>query len=277
MFTDFIPYDFGFWQWLGLFFSALCIGLSKAGFTGATSVMVPILALIFGAKESTGIVLPMLCFADLLAVIYYRRSAEWKFILRLLPWALAGFALALFVDSLVPARGFKILIGICVLSGLAVMLWGDWRAKFARRPQQTGPQQAQSAQVQAGEDQSKKARFGRFFTQAFFGITGGFSTMIGNAAGPVMSVFLLSMRLPKASFAGTAAWFFLIVNYLKIPVQILAWHNITLSGLKLDALMIPAIVLGAVLGFFLVKKISEVHYRILVYILTVVSTVLLFL
>lgn len=272
MLTDFIPYDFGFWQWLGLFFSALCIGLSKAGFTGITSVMVPILALIFGAKESTGIVLPMLCFADLLAVIYYRRSAEWKFILRLLPWALAGFVLALFVDSLVPARGFKILISICVLSGLVVMLWNEWRAKFARRPQQ-----AQSDQAQAGEDQSKKARFSRFFTQAFFGITGGFSTMIGNAAGPVMSVFLLSMRLPKASFVGTAAWFFLIVNYLKIPVQILAWHNITLSALKLDVLMIPAIGLGMALGIFLIKKISEVHYRVLVYILTVVSTALLFL
>jgi uncharacterized membrane protein YfcA len=144
--------------------------------------MVPIFALIFGGKESTGIVLPMLCFADLLAVIYYRRAAQWKYIAALLPWALAGFGLAILIDSIVPARAFKILIGICIFFGLAIMFWNDIRGKNAPLPN-------------------------TWWFSAIFGIIGGFSTMIGNAAGPIMAVFLLSMRLPKESFVGTAAWF----------------------------------------------------------------------
>jgi hypothetical protein len=82
-----IPYEFTPWQWIAIIFCGLCIGMSKTGFTGITTVIIPFMAIIFGAKESTGVLLPMLCFADLLAVIYYRRSASWKHIFRLLPWA----------------------------------------------------------------------------------------------------------------------------------------------------------------------------------------------
>jgi uncharacterized membrane protein YfcA len=244
--SGFVP-----WQWAALIFSGICIGMAKTGVNGITTVMIPILALIFGAKESTGVVLPMLCFADLLAVAYYRRAAEWKHIGKLLPWALAGFGLALLVDRFVPPRGFKILIGICIFAGLAVMFWNDRRGKNAKIPS-------------------------AWWFSAAFGIMGGFSTMIGNAAGPIMAVFLLSMRLPKTSFVGTAAWFFMIVNYLKIPLQYFVWHNITKESLLFDITMIPVIILGAFLGILLVKKISEAHYRILVYAMTILSTGLLF-
>jgi uncharacterized membrane protein YfcA len=207
----FFPYHFTAWQTVAVIFSGLCIGISKTGLNGVTTIMVPILALIFGAKESTGVVLPMLCFADLLAVIYYRRNAEWKYILRLLPWALAGFALALVVDRFVPPKGFKILIGASIFAGLGVMFWNDRRGRDAAVPS-------------------------AWWFAAVFGILGGFSTMIGNAAGPIMSVFLLSVRLPKTSFVGTAAWFFLIINYLKLPLQYFAWHNISAGTLLLDLL-----------------------------------------
>lgn len=248
----FFPYHFVPWQWAVIVFSGICIGLSKTGINGATTVMIPLLALIFGAKESTGIVLPMLCFADLLAVVYYRRSAQWKYILKLLPWALAGFGLALVVDRFIPARGFKILIGVCILTGLGVMLWNDRRGQEAAVPS-------------------------AWWFTALFGIMGGFATMIGNAAGPIMSVFLLSVRLPKAHFVGTAAWFFMIVNYLKLPLQYFVWQNITPEGLLFDLTMIPVIIAGAALGVLLVKKMSETHYRILVYGITCISAGLLFL
>ncbi|MDR3248813.1 MAG: sulfite exporter TauE/SafE family protein [Treponema sp.] len=253
-FEAFLGYWHGFapWQVAAVVFSGLCIGVSKTGINGASAVMIPILALIFGAKESTGVVLPMLCFADLVAVLYYRRAAEWKYIIRLLPWALGGFGVALLVDHFVPARGFKILMGICIFAGLAVMFWNDRRGKDAAAPS------------------------GWWFS-AIFGVIGGFSTMIGNAAGPIMSVFLLSVRLPKTSFVGTAAWFFLIVNYLKIPLQYFAWHNIRLEGLLFDITMIPVILVGAMLGILLVKKVSEAHYRVIVYVMTIVSAGLLFL
>jgi uncharacterized membrane protein YfcA len=248
----FFPYGFSAWQWAGVIFSAVCIGLSKTGINGAATVMIPVLALVFGAKESTGVVLPMLCFADLLAVIYYRRAARWNYIVRLLPWALAGFGLALLVDSVVPAKAFKMLIGICILFGLAVMFWNDLRGKDAPLPNS-------------------------WWFSAIFGIAGGFSTMIGNAAGPIMSVFLLSMRLPKENFVGTAAWFFIILNYLKIPPQVLVWHNIHIKGLLFGVSMIPFILTGLFLGVLLVKFISEKCYRVLVYIMTLASCALLIL
>jgi uncharacterized membrane protein YfcA len=250
----FLGYWRGFapWQTAAVIFSGLCIGLSKTGINGASAVMIPLLALIFGARESTGVVLPMLCFADLAAVIYYRRAAEWRYIARLLPWALGGFGLALLVDRIVPARGFKALIGACILAGLAVMVWNDRRGKDAAVPS-------------------------AWWFSAIFGVLGGFSTMIGNAAGPVMSVFLLSMRLRKLRFVGTAAWFFMIINYLKIPLQYFVWRNIRPKGLLFGVTMIPLILAGAALGVLVVKRVSETRYRVIVYIMTVVSAALLFL
>jgi uncharacterized membrane protein YfcA len=247
---DFLP-----WEIVAVLVSGLFIGIGKTGLNGITAIMVPMLAIIFGAKESTGVVLPMLCFADILAVIWYRRAAEWKHIVRLLPWAIAGLALALVVERFIPARGFKFLIGFCVYTGLAVMFWND---TVSNRP-------GKEAKIPTG-----------WWFSAVFGLLGGFSTMIGNAAGPIMSVFLLSMRLPKENFVGTAAWFFMIINYTKIPLQVFFWHNITLRSLLFNLCMVPIIVIGAVLGVILVKKVSEKVYRIMVYVMTIISATLLF-
>ena len=248
-YRDFLP-----WEIAAVIFSGLCIGVAKTGLNGVTTVMVPILALIFGAKDSTGIVLPMLCFADILAVIWYRRKAEWKHIFRLMPWAIGGLVLALLVEQFVPAMGFRSLLGLCIFTGLGVMFW-NYHANSKTK----------NAVVPSA-----------WWFSAIFGLMGGFSTMIGNAAGPIMAVFLLSMRLPKESFVGTTAWFFLIVNYIKIPLQVVFWQNITPRGLLFNLTMVPVIIIGAVLGVLLVKAVSERVYRIMVYVMTIISTSLLF-
>jgi uncharacterized membrane protein YfcA len=266
--NEWTGFDLSIWQWVLICLTSIVIGFSKTGIAGVITIMIPVMAIIFGARESTGIVLPMLCFADILAAVYYRRSADFKCILRLLPWALTGFVVALLVDHLVPVRAFKFLIGICILGGIIIMLWNEFQLrKTAEKP------------TKDDEENTPKGELSiiRVLKQALFGIAGGFSTMIGNAAGPVMSVYLLSMRLPKLSFVGTTAWFFLIVNYLKIPVQALAWNNISVNGLKLGILMIPFILIGALLGIYMVKKASEKFYRYLVLGMTVATTFLLFL
>ena len=239
------------WEWAVLFFCGLCIGMSKTGINGLGTVAVPVFAIIFGAKASTGILLPMLCCADLFAVAYYRRSAEWKYIIRLLPWALTGFALALLTDYWIPDKGFKTLIGACIFAGLGVMLWNEYRGKDAVLPSS-------------------------WWFAALFGLMGGFSTMIGNAAGPILSVFLLAMRLPKKSFVGTAAWFFMIINFLKLPLQYFVWNNINGESLLLNLVMLPSIAVGALLGILFVKNVSEKNYRIVVYALTLASALMLF-
>jgi len=238
-------------EWYAVLFCGLCVGLSKTGINTIGLPAVPVLAVVFGAQPSTGILLPMLCFADLFAVIYYRRNAEWKYIIRLLPWALTGFALAILTVQWIPAKSFKTLIGACILVGLGVMLWNESRSKDAELPT-------------------------AWWFTAIFGVMGGFSAMIGNAAGAIMAVFLLSMRLPKKSFVGTTAWFFLIINLLKLPLQCFVWHNISGETLLFSLSLLPVIAAGAFLGIVFVKKISEKNYRSVVYALTFVSTMLLF-
>lgn len=237
-------------QWGALMLAAVLIGMSKTGIQGINTISIPMLALAFGAKPSTGLILPMLCFADLIAVVYYRRSAEWKYILRLLPTAVAGFIVAILVDRFIPQEEFRRLMGLCILATLGVMFWSDRKGRAA--------------------DVS-----GLWWYAPAFGLAGGFTTMIGNAAGPVMAVYLLSMRLPKLSFVGTSAWFFLIVNYLKIPLQVFVWDNITVSSLSLNLTTIPFILVGCLLGVWLVKRFPEGSYRKFIIVMTVISTILL--
>lgn len=238
-------------EWGMLFLSALLIGMSKAGIQGISLLAVPMMAMTFGAKPSTGVILPILCMADLLAVWYYRRIADWRYVFKPLPAALAGFALALLVDRFVPPTEFKHLMGGCLLAVLAVMLWSDYRGKENRLS-------------------------ACWWYGPLFGLLGGFTTMIGNAAGPVMAIYLLSLKMPKYSFVGTNAWFFLVVNYLKIPVQVLAWDNITPQTLMLDACTIPFVVLGGAVGIIIVKRLPEKGFRHFTTAVTCLSVLMLF-
>jgi len=237
-------------DWALLFFCALLIGMSKTGIQGITLLAIPLMALRFGAKASTGLILPMLCFSDLIAVWYYRRAAEWKYILRLLPAAIAGFFLAIGIDKLIPPEGFRHLLALSILLGIVVMFYNERKGK---------------------ENQFADS----WWYGPLFGMMGGFTTMIGNAAGPVMAVYLLSMRLPKYSFVGTSAWFFLVVNYLKIPLQVIVWENISWTSLYINAITIPFMIAGALCGIRIVKKLPEEIYRKFIIVVTVLSTLML--
>ena len=109
-------------QWSILSLAALCIGMSKTGVQGMMLLIVPYMAMAFGAKESTGVILPMLCLADIMAVAYYKRIADWKVVAKLLPTALLGFLVAIFVDKLIPAQGFRQLMGWTLALAMAVMI-----------------------------------------------------------------------------------------------------------------------------------------------------------
>ncbi len=235
------------WQWALLFACALLIGMSKTGMQGISTISIPLLAIAFGAKPSTGLILPMLCLADVVAVIYYRRSAQWKHILRLLPTAIAGFFIALAVDRALPQAWFKYLMAASIFAGMAVMFY-------------------------TGRQGAKTDLTGKWWYTASFGLLGGFATMIGNAAGPIMSVYLLSVRLPKYAFVGTAAWFFLVVNYLKLPLQAFVWKNITVSSLAAGAMCVPFILLGALVGIRLVRRMPERGYKAFIIATTLLST-----
>ena len=112
-------------QWTILALTALCIGMSKTGVQGLMLLAVPYMAMAFGAKESTGVILPMLCMADIMAVVYYKRIADWKTVIKLLPTAILGFFVAIFVDKLIPTEEFRQLMGWTLVLALAVMIWSE--------------------------------------------------------------------------------------------------------------------------------------------------------
>jgi len=238
-------------QWVLLGISGLLIGMSKTGISGVGLMVVPLLANAFGGRPSVGLLLPILILADIFAVSWYNRHAQWKHILRLLPWAFVGIITAAIVGKNISDQTFNKLLAILVLGGVAVLVWRDLRSDKLKIPQS------------------------RWFAGGM-GLLGGFSTMIGNAAGPVMALYLLSMRLPKNIYIGTGAWFFFIVNLSKIPLHVWSWKTITVNSFLLDLLMIPAIAAGAFFGIWLVRLLPEKFYRILVIVTTLLSALLLF-
>lgn len=243
-------FDFTILQWTLLALCAMLVGMSKVGVPGVSMFVVPTLAIIFGGKASTGILLPMLMMADFFGVGYYHRHAEWKYLWKLLPWAFVGVGIALWVGEVVNDEWFKNIIAILVFVCIGLMLWKDRQKNNNLFPD-------------------------TWWFAASMGILGGFATMIGNVAGPIFAIYLLAMHLPKNTFIGTGAWFFLIINFSKFPLHILVWKTINMSTLKLDILLLPGIALGAFLGIWLVKKIPEKPYRAFVIVVTALSAFLL--
>jgi uncharacterized membrane protein YfcA len=227
--------------------SAILIGSTKTGVTGAGLITIPIMALIFGGKASTGIVLPMLCFADIFALKYYHQHADLKYVFRPMPWVIIGILVALCVGNNISDKLFKQLIAIIIIVCIVFLLWNDINNKQFYFSQ-------------------------NWWFTVVLGIVGGSATMIGNAAGPIMAVYLLSMRLPKNSYIATGVWFFFIINLLKVPLHIFFWETITFQTFLFDITMIPFLAIGAFLGVKLVKVFSEKAYRNFIIIIVIISS-----
>ena len=237
--------------WLLTLLSAFLVGLSKSGIKGIGMVTVPLMVYLYGARASVGVLLPILVFGDSIALMQYHRSGRFKEILRLLPYAAIGIIVAVVVGNHIDDKQFRDAIAGILLISLFIMLFNEIKGR-------------------------KESLSDNLFFRVFFGITGGFATMIGNVAGPIFNLYILSMRLPKNAFIGTGAWFFFTLNILKVPFHVFSWHTITLSTFHLDVLMIPGIILGAFLGKYLVGFIPEKAYRYFIFIVIFLSSVMLF-
>ena len=180
-----------------IFLSAVAIGMAKTGLGGFGMLTVPIMAGIFGAKPSTGIVLILLIFADFFGVWFYHRHADIKLILKLSPSTIFGILLGILIGDRISDAQFTVLLaGILILGALVMGANLNYNLKV--KPS--------------------------FLLSFITGSVAGFSTMIGNSAGPIMSIYFLAMGLEKNSFIGTGAWFFLFVNLFKLPFHIFIWE-----------------------------------------------------
>jgi len=234
-----------------VFTGAFILGLAKAGLRGIDMLNVTLMALVFGSKSSTGIVLPLLCAADIAAVLYYHRHAQWKHFWKLIPWMAAGILIGVFAGKDLNETVFRKLMAVIIILTVIIMLIMEM-IKTENVP--THPLFA-----------------------AGTGVVAGITTMLGNLAGAFSNLYFLAMRLPKNHFIGTVSWLFLVINLFKLPFQVLYWKNITVSSLQTDLLLLPALALGFLSGLKIVKKIKDDHYRKVVIVLTLIGALVIFL
>ncbi|MDX1363399.1 MAG: sulfite exporter TauE/SafE family protein [Arenibacter latericius] len=241
--------DITFTAWVLAFTAVFILGISKAGIKGIAIIIVTLMALAFGAKESTGVLVPLLVVGDTFAVIYYNRHAQWKYVLAFLPWMILGILIGTAVGKDLPGNTFKIGMSVIILVTVLIMYWWD-RKKSKHVPT-------------------------HWAFAGFIGTIAGITTMIGNLAGAFSNIYFLAMRLPKNEFIGTAAWLFFIVNIFKLPFHIFIWKTITPDTLLLNLKLVPGIILGLFIGVRLVKIIKDQFYRKMILILTAIGAFLI--
>jgi uncharacterized membrane protein YfcA len=219
------------WQWVLAVVAALAIGLAKTGINGLGIFAVVIFANLLPARQASGVVLPMLILADFVAVASYRRHAQWGYLWKLFPWTAAGVVAGYFVLGRIDDRQAKVLIGVIILAMLGMNLWRRWRA--------------------TDEEPEHAVWFA-----PVVGVLAGFATLVANAAGPLMVIYLLAMRLPKMEYMGTGAIYFLLMNSFKVPFM----ANLGLingPSLWLNLWLAPAVLAGALLGKRILLRMNQ--------------------
>jgi uncharacterized membrane protein YfcA len=237
-------------QWVLILLAAFIIGLAKAGLKGIDMMNVTIMAIIFGSKASTGIVLPLLCVADIMAVRYYKRHVQWPQFWKLIPWMMIGVLIGVYVGKDLNEALFRKMMALIIIFTVVMM-------------------------VVMEASKTNVIPDNKIFVITT-GLAAGFTTMLGNLAGAFSNIYFLAMRMSKNDFIGTAAWVFLVMNLFKLPFQVIYWKNITTASLQTDLLLLPAMIAGFWLGLKIVARIKDDSYRKVVIVLTFLGAIVIF-
>ena len=228
-------------------FCAFLLGVSKSGIKGIASLIVTGLALVYGAKNSTGILMPLLLVGDVFAITYYKRHVQKEYIIKMLPWMVIGVLIGVVGGQYITESLFKYGMAIIILFSVGLMYY--W------------------------ENKKDKTIPSHWTFASSMGLLAGFTTMIGNLAGAFSNIYFLAMRLPKNNFIGTAAWLFFIINAFKVPFHIWTWETMNSTSLQISLQLVPFVLIGLVAGVFLVKKIENDSYRKLILLFTAIGGV----
>lgn len=239
------------WEFAALAAAALLVGFSKTAVSGANTVSLAIFAAVLPARASTGVLLPILIVGDVLAVLTYRRHAHWPTLWKLFPAVAAGVIVGTVFLMWADDQIVRTSIGAILLLMAGVTIWRRRKTEADEEPD------------------SLATRTGRVKARSY-GVLGGFTTMVANAGGPVMSMYLLSAGFRKLGFLGTSAFFFLIVNVSKVPFSV-GLGLIDGNSLLLDAALAAFVVPGAFIGKWAVNRINQRLFEQLVIAATVVG------
>lgn len=241
--------DLSGWQWTFLALGAFLTGLSKTGMPGISVLTIAFFAYALPAKASTGTLLPLLLCADVIGLVYFRKHASWSHLWRLFPWVLLGILAGYLALGRISDAFVQRLMGGILLGMVALNFW--------RRSQSDGLTSAVPHTA---------------WFAALTGVVAGFTTMVANAAGPVMALYFLAIGLPKMTFVGTGAWFFMLVNATKVPFSV-QLGLITPQSLLLDTMLILPMLPGAMLGPVILRRINQSKFEMMVLILAVLASI----
>jgi len=207
------------------------------------------MALAFGGKSSTGVLLPLLILADVFAVTHYRHDVNWKVLSKLMPSLVIGVIIGAIVgDNIDPSLFKKVMAGIIFFSGIMM------------------------AVVQRFQKESIP---NTLWFSGLMGLGAGFTTMIGNLAGSFANLYFLALRFPKREFIGTAAWMFFFINIFKLPFHIFWWETITLDSIKTNLYLAPMVVIGFFIGIKFISYISTEIFHKYIIVMTILSSILI--
>jgi uncharacterized membrane protein YfcA len=238
--------ELALWKWLLGACSAFTLGAAKTGIPGGGTLAIPMMVLVVGnARYAAAWTAPILSTGDVFAVLYWRRHADARKLFTLIPWVVlggvgGGFALSL--DEHLLRRIVAGIVGSMLL--LFILQRRGWFTQLSR---------------------------GAWL----YGIAAGFATVVANAAGPIMNMYLLTRQLSKEQFVATGAWFFFVVNLAKVPLYV--WFGLfSVQSLIFDALMAPIVIVGGFAGLWLIHRVPRRVFEWLVVVLTLVSLYFLF-
>lgn len=274
--------------WVVLGLSALVVGIAKTSIGGIGALAVAGFAVFLPARESTAAVLLLLLIGDVVAVAVYRRSADGTLLRRLLPAVLPGIVIGALVMKVVDDRTMTLVIAVCILAALALQVWVRRRqdghseqvTTAAGVAAGTGTEPGTGAKTtgEAGDPdgggtegggtegggtygaRAGSTAGGRRAAAVGAGVAAGFTTMVANAAGPVMALYLLTTRVDKMRFVGTNAWFFLLVNLSKVPFSA-GLGLFPTSTLVLTVVLAPVVLVGTVIGRRLLRVLDQRRFE----------------
>ncbi len=236
-------------DWGLLLVAAACVGFAKTAISGVAAISVVIFAAVLPARESTGALLALLLCGDLMALRHYHRHADWPALIRLLPAVLPGLALGAVFVAYADDRLMRVSIGVILLVMTGLQLWSR-RGKAEPSEESAAPEEPDTA--------ASTAR--RRGAAAGAGLAAGFTTMTANTGGPVMTLYLVMSGLPMLRMLGTAAWFFFVVNVAKVPFSV-GLGLISWQSLAMDALLIPAMIAGGLVGLAVIRRIDQRQFE----------------
>ncbi|MFT2111003.1 sulfite exporter TauE/SafE family protein [Marinomonas sp. 2405UD68-3] len=219
-----------------LFLAGLITGFSKFSVGGMGLLIVPIIMIAFPGPEALGMLLPLYLITDVMAVFSYRSKVAWSVVWHFIPLLLLGMLLGSYVLATIDPNDFVTCLGVIMISMIGLSLYLDYHPAMFM--------------------QSKNAAYG-------MGFLSGFISTVSNAAGPVLSLFLLEQKLDKQTYVSTRTWILFMVNLLKIPLFI-PLGLLTESSVIISLQGVPGLIIGAFIGYHFLKKVNPNQFKWLI-------------